>query len=506
MLCVSIGRTRHKMILAEIQEAAKRGAQLIELRLDFLSKAPDFHRLLANKPCPMVCTIRRSADGGRYGGKEDERLMILRQAIVGGFDWVDLETDLADRVPRFGPVKRIISYHNLRELPKDLEEIHKRMCKQDADVVKIAVKAETPADNLRVLNLIPNAAKPTVAFCVGDLGVPSRILALRYGAPFTYAAFNKERGIAPGILSMEDMVHIYHEDQINAQTRVFGVLGDPVGHSLSPLIHNAAFRALGINAVYLPIRVPRSDFPAMLKDFEKLPVDGYSVTIPHKEAAANVTVLARDELVERTKSANTLIRVAQDDFRAFNTDAEAATEALKSKLATMPHTPQLAGRSALVLGAGGVARSVTYGLLKEQAQVTVSNRTTERAQRLATDAGCRYIEWAGRHSVQCDTVINCTSVGMHPNIDESPLHHSFHKQGVLVFDTVYNPETTLLIREARDRGAETLTGVEMFVRQAALQFRLFTSKNPPLELMRRLVKKALSPIAIKEEATAAEPA
>jgi len=499
MLCVSIGRTRHKMMLIEIQEAAKRGAQLIELRLDFLSKAPDFNRLLANKPCPVVCTIRRSQDGGRYGGKEEERLMILRQAIVGGFDWVDLETDVADKVPRFGQVKRIVSYHNVREMPKELEEIHKRMCKQDADVVKLAVRAETPADNLRVLNLIPNAPKPTVAFCLGDLGVPSRILALRFGAPFTYAAFNKERGIAPGILSMEDMKNVYHAERINAETRVFGLLGDPVAQSLSPLIHNAAFRAAGMNAVYVPIRVPRSDFPGMLKEFERLPVDGYSVTIPHKEAAASVSLVAGDETVERTRSANTLIRIEKGAFRAYNTDAEAAIESLKWKLASLDRAPQLAGRSALVLGAGGVARSIVFALLREHVQVTIANRTTERAQRLATEAGCRYVEWAGRHSLQCDTVINCTSVGMHPNVDETPLHHSFHKEGVLVFDTVYNPETTLLIREAKERGAQVLTGVEMFVRQAALQFELFSGKKAPLDLMRTLVKKALSPIALREE-------
>src|SRR5262249_43253286 len=157
--------------------------------------------LVANRPCPLVATVRRPQDGGRWHSSEEERLMLLRQAIVGGFDWVDLETDIADQVRRFKDVKRIISYHNLRDLPDDLEEIHDRMCKQDADVVKLAVTAHKPADNLRVLRLIHNSPKPTVAFCMGDLGIPSRILGAKFGAPFTYAAFNKERGIAPGILS-----------------------------------------------------------------------------------------------------------------------------------------------------------------------------------------------------------------------------------------------------------------------------------------------------------------
>ena len=200
-ICVVIGRTRHKMVQIEIQEAAKRGAQMIEVRLDFLAKAPDFKRLLANKPCALVATVRRPHEGGRWAGTEDERRMLLRQAIVGGFDWVDVETDVADEIRRYKDVKRIVSYHNLREVPANLEQIHERMCQQDADVVKLAVTAQNPMDNLRLLKLVKKASTPTVAFCMGDLGIPSRLLGAKFGSPFTYAAFNKERGIAPGILS-----------------------------------------------------------------------------------------------------------------------------------------------------------------------------------------------------------------------------------------------------------------------------------------------------------------
>src|SRR5947209_2911897 len=199
MICVVIGRTRHKMIQAEIQEAAKRGAELIELRLDFLAKAPDFKRLLDNKPCPMLASVRRPPDGGRWGGSEAERQTLLRQAIVAGFDWVDLETDVIDQVRRFKDVKRIVSYHNLREVPDDLDAIYDHMCEQDADVVKVAVLAHEPADNLRVLNLLRGAPKPTVALCMGDLGLPTRMLGPCFGSPFTYAAFNKERGVVPGM-------------------------------------------------------------------------------------------------------------------------------------------------------------------------------------------------------------------------------------------------------------------------------------------------------------------
>src|SRR4051812_30662108 len=155
--CAVIARTRHKMMQIEIQQAAKQGARLIELRLDFLAKAPDFKRLLADRPCPLVGTVRRPVDGGRWGGTEEERQVLLRQAIVAGFDFVDLETDIADKIPRFGKVKRIVSYHNLRETPDDLEDIYARMCKQDGDVLKIAVTAQQISDNLRVLRLMQDA-------------------------------------------------------------------------------------------------------------------------------------------------------------------------------------------------------------------------------------------------------------------------------------------------------------------------------------------------------------
>jgi 3-dehydroquinate dehydratase/shikimate dehydrogenase len=497
-VCVVIGRTRHKMVQAEIQEAARRGARLIELRLDFLAKAPDFKRLLADKPCQLLATARRPPDGGRWRGTEAERETLLRQAIVGGFDWVDLETDIADKVRRFGQVRRVVSYHNMHEVPADLEKIHERMCKQDADVVKIAVRGHQPEDNLRVLRLVKDAPTPTIAFTMGDMSMPSRILALKYGAPFTYAAFNKERDFAPGLPSFDEMRHIYHANAINADTQVYGVIGDPVAHSLSPLIHNAAFRSQRINSVYLPFRVARGQLEAFLKHFEAIGVRGYSVTIPHKEQAALVAQ-QRDPSVAVTQAANTLVRLG-GGFAAYNTDFTAAVQSLLANLPPHPDgSPQttLHSKVALILGAGGAARAVAHALHREGAMVSITNRTPERSQKLAEEIGCRAIDWAARHSVLCDLLINCTAVGMHPNVDETPVHHSFLKPGLVVMDVVYTPETTLLIREARGRGCHVVTGVDMFVRQAAAQFKLFTGQEPSLEYMRTVLRRALSPVSLK---------
>jgi 3-dehydroquinate dehydratase/shikimate dehydrogenase len=492
-ICVVIGRTRHKMVQAEIREAARQGAGLIELRLDYLRHAPDFKRLLAEKPCPLIATARRPEDGGKWQGGEAARQMVLRQAIVAGFDWVDLETDVADAIRRFKDVRRIVSYHNLREVPADLGQIYARMCGQDPDVVKVAVRAQRPSDNLRVLDLLNDPPKPTVAMCMGDLGMPARVLAARYGAPFTYAAFNKERSLAPGMPSFDDMKNVYHYDLLGPDTQVYGVAGDPVAHSLSPLVHNRAFREAGLDAVYLPFRVPRADLADFLREFDRLPVRGYSVTLPHKEAAASLAV-RQDAAVARTGAANTLLRVPEG-FAAHNTDYQGVLDALQDHLGP----GRLSGKVALVLGAGGMARAAAHALQYEGSVVTLTNRTPERAQRLAEEVGCKSVEWEARHQGLYEVVLNCTPVGMHPNVDETPLHHSYLKPGLVVFDTVYTPETTLLVREAKQRGCQVITGVELFVRQAALQFQLFTGKEPPLELMRKTVRRALSPIALRGE-------
>jgi 3-dehydroquinate dehydratase/shikimate dehydrogenase len=259
---------------------------------------------------------------------------------------------------------------------------------------------------------------------------------------------------------------------------------------------------LGINAIYLPFRVPRGELPTFLDAFREVPVSGYSVTIPHKEPAAK-SAAEQDDSVTKTGAANTLVATGAG-FRATNTDAQAALDSLRAHLPLGPDNQQvaLASRKVLLLGAGGAARALAHALHAEGVYVTIANRTEERGQALATEVGCKFVNWTARHQVECDTLINCTSVGMHPNIDEMPVHQSFFHPDLMVFDTVYTPETTMLIREARVRGCHTLTGVDMFVRQAGLQFKQFTGQEPPLDLMALVVRKALSPVHVKEEGEA----
>ena len=493
-ICVIVGRTRHKMMMVELEEAVKRGAKFLELRLDFLSKAIDFKRLLPLKKCPWVATLRRREDGGRWIGTEVERKVIIRQAIVSGFDWVDLEADIANEIPRFSNVRRIVSYHNLNETPADLEKIYERMCQQDADVVKLAVTAQSPVDNIRIFDILKSAKKPTIGHCMGDLGFPSRILSLKYGAPFTYAAFNKERGIAPGLPSLDELRRHYHLDSVDANTQVFGVIGDPVAHSFSPLLHNEMFRANGINAVYLPIRIPRGELQTTLNAFEAIPIAGYSVTIPHKEGAAALSK-ERDARAKETGATNTLIR-RDGGFYAWNTDYQAALDSIQSSPPVTEDNVQrpLDHCTALILGAGGVSRAIAHALHRAGTRIVVCSRTAERAEKLAKEVEGKWFDWEARHNVDSVIVVNCTPIGMHPNVDESPVHKGFLKPGMLVFDTVYNPESTMLVKDARARGCIVVTGVEMFIRQAALQYQLFTGQVASLDSMREIMRRALSPL------------
>jgi 3-dehydroquinate dehydratase / shikimate dehydrogenase len=508
-VCVVVGRTRHKMMQAELQEAVKRGAKFLEVRLDFLAKAVDFKRLAPFKSCPWVATIRRPQDGGRWSGTEDERQMLMRQAIVSGlFDWIDVEMDIAPIMRRFGTVKRIISYHHMTETPVKLDELYEQMAQLDGDVYKIAVMAQNATDNAKVLEIQKRATKPTIAFCMGELGFPTRFMSLKYGAPWIYAAFNKERGVAPGLPSTDDFRTTFPVRSINAETKFYGLLGDPVGHSYSPVLHNHTFGRMKINAIYLPFRVPKGQLQDAVSAFDSVPVSGYSVTIPHKEDAVQLASHSEPN-VQRAGAANTLSRQEDGSFLATNFDYTAAVDSLKAHLAErnkIEPTPQLNQMFVLILGAGGAARAIAHGLHKEGAAITICARTFDRAAKLAAEVGCKVIDWQGRHNVlPCDIAINCTPVGMHPNMDETPLHPSFLKPGLTVFDTVYTPENTMLIREARIRGCHLVTGVDMFVRQAARQFELFTGVQPDVDKMREVLRKAMSPLTRALDDEAEEP-
>lgn len=414
--------------------------------------------------------------------------MVLRTAIVSGADYVDLEDNIARSIPRYGKTKRIVSHHDFETTPDDLEAIWAEMAEMNPDVIKLVTMANSPSDCVRLLKLVSEARIPTVGFCMGEFGTASRILCGKYGSPFTYAAFSAEREVAPGILTFQEMKDLYRFDEINRETQVFGVLGDPIGHSLSPLLHNTAMKQIGFNGVYMPLRVTRDQLPQMLDDFQWLKVNGYSVTIPHKEAA--LAKAARcEEIVRQIGAANTLSRDESGEWEADNTDFQAALDCLQLPL---EEGDTLDGKRILMLGAGGVARAIGLGVTRRGGVLVIASRTADRAKTLAESLACRQVTWENRGAEYADILINCTPVGMHPNVNETPFQENWLRDEMIVFDTIYNPEQTLLLKEARAHRCRTVSGIEMFVRQAAAQFQRFTGQPAPLETLKETLRHGIS--------------
>jgi 3-dehydroquinate dehydratase/shikimate dehydrogenase len=488
MICVTLGCRTIRELIDEQRRLTSAGAALCEFRLDYLDPPIDLAELFIKRAGPVVITFRRPEDGGVRSVDESYRRRLLSDAMQAGAEYVDLEEGTAAAIPRTGSARRIVSMHDFAGTPPDLPAIHARLAACDADVVKLATTANSTHDLTRMLRLLRTAELPTVGLCMGDLGTPSRLLAGRWGAPFTYACAATGQPLAPGQLTFREMRNLYQYDQIGPSTEVYGVIGDPIGHSRSPLVHNMAFQVLGLDKVYVPFRVPPADLEVFLDDAEELQLHGLSVTIPHKEAVL-AWVTDPDAAVREIGAANTLLW-GNGRIYAFNTDQAAAIDSLVAVMENEPApAAPLAGVRALVLGAGGAAKAIVHGLVASGADVLLSSRTRERAEQLAAAIGGRAIEWEARHDERVDVLVNCTPLGMSPHTSATPYaSHHLHR-GMIVFDTVYNPESTRLVEEARRQGCSVITGVEMFLRQAARQFRLFTGLEPELDIMRGALRR-----------------
>ncbi len=498
MICVTVGRSRHTRMIAEHKFLAEQGAELIELRVDYIGRAINLSRLTENRPTPVVVTARRREDGGRWMKSEQERLMLLRSAIASGVEYVDLEADIASQIPRYGKTKRVISYHDFDETPTNLEELHTAMSDEDADIIKIATMANRFSDNMRMIELVRNAKIPTIGICMGELGMITRLLADRLGSPFTYATFSEGHKMAPGLLDWKEMRDLYRFSEIDEATELFGVVADPVAHSYSPLIHNSAFKEQGLNARYFPFRIPQSDLRNFFNSCPELGISGLSVTIPHKEEALRQCNQAESSATG-IGAVNTVVFQGENRL-GYNTDYRAAMDCIEEMFnIDKKRERPMQGLSALVLGAGGVSRAIAWGLRQRHADVVISSRTFERAQILAAEIGCRAIEWERRHETKMNLLVNGTPIGMHPDVDSSPIKNELLVQlgkFLVVFDSVYNPENTLLIKHAKNAECRVITGIDMFVRQAAYQYKLFTGRDAPTALMRRTIKQATNPVQL----------
>ena len=485
------------------QAACRQGADVVEFRLDFLSglteSAPA--ELLKERPLPAIVTCRPARQGGRFAGPEGQRLALLRLAARAGADYLDLELDAAEAdggliesLRRENPaVQIILSQHDFAAPVPDAKEVLRRMQSLPAQVNKIVFAAHGPEDALAAMAIVRASARPAIALAMGEAGVASRILARKVGAFGTFASLEAGAESAPGQLTVAQMRQL-RWDATGPATVVYGVIGCPVAHSMSPAIHNAAFAEAGLDAVYVPLPTEpgEANFNRFIDAVLAAPwadVRGLSVTIPHKEnALARAGDRNVDELSRRIGAINT-IRLDGDKLLGWNTDYAAATDALCAAMGIAREG--LSGRTVAVLGAGGAARAIVAALSHYGAKVAIYNRTVARGEKLAAEFACRAVGLDELPGVDCEIVVNCTSVGMHPRVDDSPLER-IPPAVKVVFDTIYNPLETRLLASARRAGCRTVSGLEMFVNQAAAQFEIWTGHKPPRETMRQVVLERLA--------------
>jgi 3-dehydroquinate dehydratase/shikimate dehydrogenase len=516
---------------AEMYRAADVGADMIELRLDFLeeweeaevTKLLDAARRFEGE---VIATFRITDEGGHFD--EDESTRISRMEFVGlhdAVDYLDVEYDAwkqsANIQQKIGLVcavnkdssrprkKLVLSKHNFDKTPAwyELRFILDGLAREPGHVDKIACKTNSIVDSLHLLDVLHSgvAVKPMVILGMGETGVLTRILGKKLGALLTFASLEAGKESAPGQVTATDMRGLYRWDAIRPETQVYGVIGCPVAHSMSPAILNGAFTATGYDGVYLPLRVEPSydDFAAFVNGMlhrQWLDLRGCSVTIPHKQNLLKWVDMRAgyiEPLTQRIGAANTLVIAPGDhedgsdaEVSAYNTDYRGAMEALCSGMNCDP--AGLKGMKAAVLGAGGVSRAIVAGLRDCGCEVDIYNRTQEKAKALADEFGANAKPLDERERNSADVIVNCTSIGMHPDVDGTPMPAAGLKHRPVVFDTVYNPIDTRLLREAREADCTTVDGVAMFVNQGAAQFELWTGREAPKFVMRKIVLERLT--------------
>lgn len=477
-LCVTVAA--RTMADLRARRDAQPGADLVELRLDAVAR-PDVDGALAGRTRPVIVTCRPAWEGGLFQGAEEERLRLLERALGAGAEFVDVEWKAL--TPGFAGGKYrdriVVSMHDFDGLPADLEARVEAMSATGAGTVKVAVMARRLSDCLPLLTVARRHRGPTSAIAMGEAGIATRVLAARFGSCWTYAA--DDTAVAPGQLTAHRMLAEFGFSRIGTGTALYGVLGKPVSHSVSPDMHNAAFRAMGYDAVYLPLAA--ESYEDFVTFAEAMDLKGASVTAPFKVEAFH-HARTEDEASRRTQAVNTLGR-RHGEWEGLNTD-------LSGFMAPLDRRGGVAGARVTIIGGGGAARAVAVALDGAGATVTVCARRKEQADDVARLAGAQVCAWPPATG-SWDILVNATPVGTYPRVEESPLPAEA-LDGSLVYDLVYNPPRTRLLADAAARGCSTIGGLDMLVAQAQAQCAWWTGVHPPDRTMRDAALVRLSEI------------
>ena len=504
----------------ENAETALRHGSFIELRLDWVNEPrevlPLIPLLLKRKAGPkakdtplLQATCRRMQNGGLYRGSVADQIEILINAAAAGCRIVDLEVEsaLIAREQAVAVLRRdallIVSYHDFVSMPV-IDKAMRQLLRFPADYYKLVGTANRQSDNLIALDFLQSVKKRPgeqgkwIAFCMGDAGVPSRVLALSRGSAFLYASCPQKAPsllAAPGQIDSDKLLNDYRADKLNRRTAIFGLLGNPVKHSLGAAIHNASFRAKKIDAVYLPLLA--SDLKDFRKAAAKYPLSGFSVTIPHKEAILRMADKA-DKTTLKTGAANT-VRIHRGKWEAINTDIDGILVPLRHAYGLSENDTLPPDFRAVVVGTGGAARGAVIALqILRCPNIFVAGRNHAKAKKLAREKGGQAITVASLTDENFDLLIHATPVGMWPQTEESFLQAD-QINASTVFDLIYNPVETRLLKIARQLGCRTISGMEMFLVQAAGQFEHWTGEKAPLPLMRRVAMDELKQFQLQQQ-------
>ncbi|MFY9610371.1 MAG: shikimate dehydrogenase [Blastocatellia bacterium] len=477
-------------------------ADLIELRLDYLfdfdfTKTENLGPLLACKPLPVIITCRDVEEGGKQHVDQAARLRLLVDGAKRFADYCDIEAaHYADAVSLAPDLSRlIVSHHNFAETPADLGKVYDRVTDLPAAVHKIVTQANSINDSLAVFGLLDRATrdgKKLIALAMGASGVVTRVLGPGRGCFLTYGSVEPGGESAAGQLSCDELINLYRVRQLSRDTAITGIVGAPVAHSASPVLHNRALAALGLDFVYLPFEVENVEtfFTRFVRSATR-EIDwnlrGFSVTIPHKTAVIPLLDRLDADAVE-AGAVNTVV-IDEGRLTGYNTDVQGAMEPLERAI-------KLEGESCAVIGAGGAARAVVNGLISRGARVTVFARDPAKATALSEHFGVDVFRLEAFPTSDSTVVINTTPVGMRGRAEgSSPVPRASLRGRRLVYDLVYNPLDTQFLIDGRAEGCLTISGLEMLIAQAALQFELWAGQRPPINIMHRAAKEMLSQAA-----------
>jgi 3-dehydroquinate dehydratase/shikimate dehydrogenase len=512
-LTIPISASNLKEAAGQLQQAKAAGAEAVELRIDYIDALNiELTKKIINAAqktnLPIIVTCRDKKEGGTVDYPIQLRLDVLKNAIAANVDFIDFEYENLQvsetrkailSALSTSKTRLILSKHNFASKLDNLDRLYSDIKKVfPAAIPKLVYTANHINDCFEAFDLLHSAKGDLIVLCMGEAGLFTRIIAKKLSGLVSYASLNEKSSTAAGQITIEQMKGLYRWDKIDANTELYGIIGSPVAHSLSPLIHNKCFEEIGANKLYLPLLVDDSkeQFNQFIENCLSRPYldfRGFSITIPHKENALKF-VKERGGLVEplteRIGAANTIIvergaSSVERIVKAYNTDYSGALDAITAGMGIT--RAGLKGMPVAVIGAGGVARAIVAGLSNYGAKIRIYNRTVKRAERLAKEFGCDFAGLDDLKNLDAKLLINSTSIGMHPKINETSIPKEYLKSEMTIFDTIYNPAETLLLKQAKEVGAKTISGLDMFINQAAEQFRLFTGQEADSDFMRKNV-------------------